>query len=232
MARPDPHVIFGTHPLFGDYVDAIHAVGGILTRLVRNMEEPERPPGERVEDRIANYEKWLERRGISHRVEVVWLDKFEAREEEKAVAGFRGPKLAPMVRGLKESYGVAFDPLVHPSAYVSPMAELAEGVFIGAGSVVGPNARIGAFSYLNRGVTIGHDVEMEEHVIVGPSVSVGSRVRMCCGCILGIGATVLEEVMIGEGGYVAGGAVVLRDVGAHRMVAGVPAVDKKAFYRK
>ncbi|MBQ8047196.1 MAG: hypothetical protein IJ196_04645 [Prevotella sp.] len=46
-------------------------------------------------------------------------------------------------------------------------------------------------------------------------------------CWIGAGAIILPGVTIGDGVVVAAGAVVNRDVPAHVMVAGVPAVIKK-----
>ncbi|MCH8474762.1 MAG: acetyltransferase [Opitutales bacterium] len=229
---PQRYVLFGTHPLFGDFVDAIHSVGGILSRVVRNMEEPPRAEGDRFEDRLRNYHDWLEKMGMDHRVQVDQLEDYVPIEGERPVAGFRGPKLEPLIKLLKSRHGLAFSPLLHASAVVSPMSVLGEGCFVGANTVIGPNTMVGRFSFCNRGVSIGHDAVLEDHVIVSPSAAVASRVRLGQGCVVGIGATVLENVCIGEGSYVAGGAVVLKNVSPHRLVAGVPAVDKKEFKRK
>jgi len=112
------------------------------------------------------------------------------------------------------------------------MAELEEGVFVGAGAVVASHARIGAFSLINRGATVGHDTVADEFVIVSPSAAVASWAHLGRGCILGIGSTVIEHVRIGEGSYVAAGSVVLKNVPPERLVAGVPAVEKKTLSRK
>jgi 2,3,4,5-tetrahydropyridine-2-carboxylate N-succinyltransferase/tetrahydrodipicolinate N-acetyltransferase len=47
------------------------------------------------------------------------------------------------------------------------------------------------------------------------------------GATIGLGAAVIEERIIGEGAFVAAGAVVVNDVEAGSLVAGVPAVFKK-----
>jgi sugar O-acyltransferase (sialic acid O-acetyltransferase NeuD family) len=226
-----PYVMFGTHPLFGDYTDAIHAAGGILSRVVRNMEEPPRPEGGRFEDRMHRYHAWLDRRDIAHRVEVVAIDDFEPREGERYLFGFRGPKLLPLRNLLASRFPLRFSPLVHSAATVSAMAQLDEGVFVGAGVVIAPNVKIGAFAFVNRGATIGHDCDVGSCTIVGPAAAIASGVRLETGAVVGIGATILENLVIGEGSYVAAGAVVLKDVPAGMLVAGVPAVEKKRIDR-
>lgn len=221
--------MFGVHPLFGDYVDAIHARGGYLAKVVMNIPEPERAPGERFVDKLDRYHDWLVNNGSSHRVDVLWLDQYAPHGDEMPILGFRGTKVLPLVGRLKEEFKLAFPPLVHPKASVSPMATLEEGVFIGAGSVIPPNTRVGAFSLINRGVVLGHDVIVERCVVVSPSACTASGVCLCEGSVVGIGATIVDDVTIGSGAYVAGGAVVLRDVLPETLVAGVPAVVKKVF---
>lgn len=223
--------MFGTHPLFGDYADAIHAGGGHLARVVRNRDEPARPAGDRFEDRLDRYQAWLHRQGASRRVEVVALEDFTPAAGEAYLFGFRGPQLRPLRDLLRERFGLSFAPLVHPAASVSPMASVGEGVFIGAGAVVAPHAAVGEFTFVNRSATIGHDTEVGPCVVIGPSAAIASRVRIGDGAIIGIGATVVEQLAIGAGSYVAAGAVVLKDVPAHVLVAGVPAVEKKPFHR-
>jgi serine acetyltransferase len=226
-----PWVMFGTHPLFGDYVDAIHSVGGVLTTVVRNVDEPPRPEGQRFEDRLARYHAWLDRIGLVHRVGVRSLDDFSAAPGERYLFGFRGTKVLPLRETVRARFGVPFAALAHASAAVSPMADLEEGVFIGARAVIAPNACIGAFTLVNRGATVGHDGRLGPCVTVGPSAAIASGVRIEPGAVIGIGATVLENLTIGEGAYVAAGAVVTSNVAPGMLVAGVPATEKKRVGR-
>ena len=222
-----PFVMFGVHPLLGDYVDAIHASGGYLSRVVLNVQEPERPPGASFREGLERYHQWRLSRGMPGRVEVLWLDDYQPKADEVPLLGFRGTKADPLIRILKEKYSVAFPPLIHPTAYISAMAAIREGVFVGANAVIAPNADIGDFSLINRGATIGHDAILERSVVVGPSASAASWVRLSEGCVLGIGCTVIERIRVGAGSYVAAGAVVIKDVPPGRLVAGVPAEIKK-----
>jgi serine acetyltransferase len=222
-----PFVMFGVHPLFGDYVDAIHAAGGYLSRVVLNVQEPERPPGMSFREGIEKYHRWRINNGMPGRVDVLWLNDYRPKSGERPLLGFRGTKAGPLIKLLKEQHALTFPPLIHPTAYVSPMATIGEGVFIGANAVVASNADIGNFSLINRGATIGHDAILENSVVVGPSASTASWVRLCEGCVLGIACTVIERISIGAGAYVAAGAVVLNDVAPCCLVAGMPATVKK-----
>lgn len=226
-----PYVMFGTHPLFGDYADAVHALGGFISRVVCNADEPPRPPGQRLEDRLAGYHAWLERNRIQHHVEIVPLEEFSPRAGEEYLFGFRGPKLLPLRDLLERMFGLNFSPVIHPAAHVSPMADVREGAFIGARAVIAPHARIGEFTLVNRAATIGHGCDVGPCVIIGPSAAVASGVRLESGAVVGIGATVIENLVLGQGSYVAAGAVVLKDVPPRMLVAGVPATAKKPVTR-
>jgi sugar O-acyltransferase (sialic acid O-acetyltransferase NeuD family) len=225
------YVMFGIHALFGDYVDAIHASGGCLSRVVLNVPEPERPPGMSFEDSLKKYHRWRHDNEIAGKVEVLWLESYSPKSDEYPLLGFRGVKADPLIQFLKDNHALAFPPLIHPTAYVSPMAKIGEGVFIGANAVVAPNAEIGNFSLINRGATIGHDTVLEKSVVVGPSANTASHVRLSEGCVLGIACTVIEKIGIGAGAYVAAGAVVLSDVAPGHLVAGGPATVKKVLHQ-
>ena len=48
-------------------------------------------------------------------------------------------------------------------------------------------------------------------------------VKLCDNCLIGLGALLMPGVTVGEGGFVAAGAVVAKDVPPYTVVAGVPA---------
>jgi UDP-N-acetylglucosamine acyltransferase len=62
---------------------------------------------------------------------------------------------------------------VHPSAVVSPGAELAEGVTISAGAVIGPHVRLGArtwigpYAILDGHTSLGEDCRVYPHAVLG-----------------------------------------------------------------
>lgn len=62
---------------------------------------------------------------------------------------------------------------VHPTAIVSPEAELADGVEVGAYSVIGP------------GVTIGRNTILGSHVVIERDTDIGEECRISSFCSLG-----------------------------------------------
>ena len=87
------------------------------------------------------------------------------------------------------------EPGVHPSAWVSPLAKVAESAVIGpqasieAGAIIGENANIGA------GVAIG------KRVIIGDSTSINANVSIYHDCVIGECCTIHSGAVIGADGF-------------------------------
>lgn len=87
------------------------------------------------------------------------------------------------------------------------------------------NCHIGADVFISLTVGMTNDntpagQAYDEERVQGPTIEDGA--------MIGAGATLLPAVKIGAGAVVAAGSVVTRDVAPHTMVAGVPAVFKRA----
>jgi sugar O-acyltransferase (sialic acid O-acetyltransferase NeuD family) len=221
-----PYVMIGQSGLFGDYADVVEAVGGVLRKVVVNVADPVHPLRLGFAERLARANERRRKEG-AREIEVEPLDAFRPAEGEHYVIGFRGTQVLPLRDRLVAAFDLRFEPLVHPSAVLSPTAELGEGVIVNAGAILASHVRVGRFALVNRGASLGHDGEVGECANVGPGAHVASNVRVGRGAAIGIGATVIEDRRIGEGAYVAAGAVVLADVPDRALVAGVPAVVKK-----
>lgn len=128
------------------------------------------------------------------------------------------------VRGL----GLAMASIVHPTAFVSPSAVLAQGLFVGPLALVNVDTRVGENVVIYSGSTIDHDNVVADHVFISPGVHTAGRVQIDAGAYIGPGAIIGSECRIGAGAIVGAGAVVLEDVPAGWMVAGVPARKLKS----
>lgn len=157
------------------------------------------------------------------------LDEFQPEPGELYLLGPTTPTRVSLARRLEQKFGLQFHTLIHPSAYVSPMADLSAGVFVGANSVIGPGVSLAEHVFVNRGVTIGHDTVIGAFSRIQPGSNLGGLSRYGTGVTVGLGATVLERLVIGDGAFIGAGAVVIADVPATMLVVGIPARIKKAL---
>jgi sugar O-acyltransferase (sialic acid O-acetyltransferase NeuD family) len=112
---------------------------------------------------------------------------------------------------------------LHPSAVISPTAELGKNLVIAAGAIVGTSAKIANSVLLNTGCIIDHECVIEHAAHIGPGAKLAGRVRVGPAAFVGIGAAIIPCMRIGEEATVGAGAVVIRDVQDRETVVGVPA---------
>jgi sugar O-acyltransferase (sialic acid O-acetyltransferase NeuD family) len=112
--------------------------------------------------------------------------------------------------------------LVHPSATVSPAAQIGAGSVVMAGSVINPNAVIGEHTIINTGAIVEHDCLLGDYASIAPGVVLGGATRVGSHAALSIGATVLHGKQIGDNSVIGAGAVVTKDVEANVVAYGVP----------
>lgn len=100
---------------------------------------------------------------------------------------------------------------------IHPATKIGKGVFFdhATGIVVGETAVIEDDVSILQNVTLG-----------GTGKETGDRhPKIKRGALVSVGAKVLGNIVVGEGAKIAAGSVVLKDVGAHCTVAGVPAKE-------
>ncbi|MEO1008630.1 MAG: NeuD/PglB/VioB family sugar acetyltransferase [Planctomycetota bacterium] len=113
--------------------------------------------------------------------------------------------------------------VVHPSAVVSPSADIEAGAFVGPGAIVNADARVGPHAIVNTAAVIEHDAVVAANAHVGPRAVLCGGIRVGRDTLIGAGAVLPPGVQVGDGAVVAAGAVAIRDVPPSARVAGVPA---------
>jgi sugar O-acyltransferase (sialic acid O-acetyltransferase NeuD family) len=215
-------VIFGASNIVSDLFDCALANGLIPWRVVLHLPES---AGERdisLATRIAALQ------GLCEPPQVETLDSFQPGADELYLLGPTTPTRANLAAEVERRFSLRFHTLVHPTAWVSPLARLGQGVFVGANSVIGPGAQLGDHVFVNRGVTIGHDTQIGAFSRIQPGANLGGLSRIGQGVTIAIGATLLERLVIGNGAFVGAGAVATADVPDDVLVLGIPAKFKKA----
>ncbi len=217
-------VIFGVSNILSDIFDC--ALGNDL-RLSKVVIHYSEEVGERdvcLADRLLALSKHCSPPLVQQ------LNEFSPVVNELYLLGPTTPSRAALADELKKRYATLhFHTLVHPSAYVSPLATLGEGVFIGANSVIGPGAVLDSHVFVNRGVTVGHDTHIGAFSRIQPGSNLGGLSRIGYGVTVGIGATLLERLVVGDNAFIGAGAVVISDIPASVLVTGIPAKIKKTI---
>ena len=122
-----------------------------------------------------------------------------------------------------EEYGIPIATIIHPSAIISPTAQVNCGSTILANAVIHTLARIGTGCIINTGAIVEHDCVVKDFVNISPNCAMAGHCSVESRAFLGIGSTLSPAVTIGEDAVIGAGAVVLTDIPAHATAVGVPA---------
>lgn len=113
--------------------------------------------------------------------------------------------------------------LTHPTAWVSPSAQLGPASVVFAQVAVQADTSIGAGAILNTGCSVDHDSQLADGVHLCPGSRLAGEVRVGAQSWIGIGASVIQQVCIGSNVTVGAGTVVIRDLPDSVTAVGVPA---------
>lgn len=106
------------------------------------------------------------------------------------------------------SFGVA----IHPSAVVSPSAEIGEGTVIMPGAIVNAYAKIGKHCVINTGAQVDHECVIGNFVDICPSTTLCGNVHVEDGSNVCAGSIVTQGVNIGRWSIVGAGSLCRHDI--------------------
>lgn len=117
---------------------------------------------------------------------------------------------------------------VSSRAFVAHDFEPAAGVQIFAGCCISAEVTMGAGTIVNLGSTLSHECTVGRFVSISPGCTLAGKVRIEDQVFVGAGATIMngtpeKPISVGKGAVIGAGAVVIRNVAAGDVVAGVPA---------
>lgn len=131
-----------------------------------------------------------------------------------------------------KSKGLQLVSAIHPTVTILNKAQIEDGVWINAGSIIGYKAEIKAGAIVNTGVQIDHHNVLEECCQIDPGVVTAGNVVLRECCHIHTGATLINRVEVGVHSIVGAGSVVLKNVPAYSTVVGVPAKIIKSWCRQ
>jgi acetyltransferase EpsM len=114
--------------------------------------------------------------------------------------------------------GAKFIQLIHPTALISPSAEIGEGVVISHNASVGPKVKLGNYNILNSRCTIGHDSVLGDFNFISPQVAVSGNTKIGNENMIGTNSCTIPGVSIGNNNIIAAGMVVYKTVGDNETV--------------
>ena len=120
---------------------------------------------------------------------------------------------------------IDFPTLIHPSAIMgnNEYLKIGRGCIICAGCIITTNIEIKDFVILNLACTVGHDTIIGNYASFMPTCNISGEVNIgeCVYC--GTGAKIINQIDVDKHSVIGAGAVVVRNVEANTIVAGVPA---------
>lgn len=102
--------------------------------------------------------------------------------------------------------------VIHPSAIISPSAEIGTGSFIGPLAVVSSCAKVADHSIIHIHASIGHDAEVGSMSAILPGARVSGNVRIGKRALIGSNAFLHAGISIGEDAQVDALTYVARDL--------------------
>ena len=135
------------------------------------------------------------------------------------VIGIGNPKIREKVSNLPCKWYTA----VHPSAVVSPSAEIGEGTVVMPNAVINADAKIGRHAIVNSTAVVEHDNEIADFAHISVGAKLGGTVKVGKRTHIGIGAAVKNNIDICEDCIIGAGAVVVKNIEKQGIYKGVPA---------
>jgi acetyltransferase EpsM len=117
-----------------------------------------------------------------------------------------------------QAQGGCFTGLIHPTALVSPSAEIGEGVVISHNASVGPKVKLGKFNMLNSRCTIGHDSHLGDYNFISPKVALSGNTIIGDENMIGTNASTIPGVKIGNKNTIGAGMIVYKTIGDNETV--------------
>jgi len=113
--------------------------------------------------------------------------------------------------------------LVHPSVICARDVTIGKGVYIGALSILSPLCQVGDHVLINQRVAVGHHSKIGSYAQLCPGSQINGGCQIGEGALIGSNASICPTGKVGRYAVVAANSMVLRSVGDHKSVIGVPA---------
>lgn len=114
--------------------------------------------------------------------------------------------------------------LIHPSAIISPSAEIGKGVYIQANAYIWTKVKIDDFCIISPCVVIAHHSTIGKACLISTLTGVGASINIEDKVFIGMSCTIVTGMhLVGHNSIIGAGAVVLKDIENNSVYAGIPA---------
>lgn len=114
--------------------------------------------------------------------------------------------------------------LIHPTATISPSAEIGKGVYIQANAYIWTKVKIDDYCIISPNVVICHHTSIGKACLISNVSGIGASLKIEDRVFVGMGSTIVTGInIVGKDSIVGAGAVVLKDLDENSVYAGVPA---------
>lgn len=133
------------------------------------------------------------------------------------------PELRYELRNKALQAGLTLSPVISPSAFISPLADIGDGAIIAPFCSIQARSSIGENVAVNTAAIVGHDVVVETDTVLSSMVNLGGATKVGSRSYVGMGALTKEGLTIGHSTIVGMGSVVYTDVPDEVICVGNPA---------
>ena len=130
-------------------------------------------------------------------------------------------------------FGYEIPNFIHESVIYDKDCIQGKGIYLLPGVIIMPHAKIKDYVIVSMGSKIAHHTLLEKGVFISTGVNVGANITINEKAFLGISSTIMTGVSdIGKNTIVGCGAVVIKNVPPHHIVAGLPAKTLRVMETK
>lgn len=152
-----------------------------------------------------------------------WINEPSRKHKVRPIVAAGEPRIRKVIAERLKKDGFTFERIIDPSAIISDLATIEEGVIVTQYCLLNQGATLKFNSCLNSHSIVGHDIWVGEHTVVSSMVNIGGASKIADGCYIGMGAQLKERITVERESIIGMGSVVHYDVPEEVIVLGSPA---------